>query len=177
MSRLLAPVPRAGQAAQSTPTSPAGHSLHRHQARQAVLPQPCIADVPTEVPVGLSHLQRVKQSQRAGKQGRKTHPTLTCMALLYSTPFFLVHTPCHRAASCKAAGSLITPWRSTSTCCCSRGSTLIPPDTGPPPGCPHLLTRIPPPRSEVLLQPHSFKEKHRGSWGSSSCCFSLQFLP
>lgn len=31
-------------------------------------------------------------------------------------------------------------------------------DTGSPPGCPYFLTRIPPPRSEVVLQPHSFKE-------------------
>lgn len=45
----------------------------------------------------------VKQSQRLGKQGRKTHPSLTCLALLYSTPFFLVHAPCHRAASCKGS--------------------------------------------------------------------------
>lgn len=68
----------------------------------------------------------VKQSQRLGKQGRKTHPSLTCLDLLYSTPFFLVHAPCHRAASCKVAGNLISPWRSTITCCCSRRSTLIP---------------------------------------------------
>lgn len=63
----------------------------------------------------------------ASKAGRTIPPSLTCMALLYSSPFFLVHIPCHPAASCKAAGNVISPWRSSSTCCCSQRSTVIPP--------------------------------------------------
>lgn len=89
LSHLLAPVPRAGQPAQSTPTSPAWHSMHRHQARQPVLPQACIAGVPTEVPVGLSHLhlQLLGQAEPKTWQARQEDPSLPHLlgfALFYS---------------------------------------------------------------------------------------------
>lgn len=87
-------------------------SLHGHPARQRALPQPCLhcrcaqrgacgAQPPPSAAAGSS------KAEASASTGRKTHPSLTCLASLYSTPVFLAHAPCLQAASCKVAGNLI----------------------------------------------------------------------
>lgn len=133
---MAQPAQAPGQAASAAP------ALHRRCAhRGAHGAQPPAAE-------GSSRAKDLES-----KAGRPILPHLHGFALFYSC--FPTSWSLPPTASCKVAGNLISPWRSTITACCSRRSTLIPPQelsrfltgTGSPPGCPYFLTRISPPRS------------------------------
>lgn len=157
LSPLLAPGPRAGQQpraanlpsmaqpAQAASAAPALHCSRAHRGAPGAQPPP---------PAAASS----KQSQTLGRQGRKIHPSLPCMALLHSTPVSPAHPPCHQQPPARQQQMESAPGLGEHLACCS---SLIPQElstfltgTGSPPACPDFLTRI----SPLKLKPHSFKE-------------------